>query len=274
MKALAPYLDEFWRDSVEERGIGGLDSISYPPNAPLSVRADWRGKVGAGGTNVVEMQRRCSINSAPASPSSIASTASSSVSMRTWRAPSPARSTIGSSGMARPRSAAARLDRLPMQNAEFAVDEIERLAATAASSRFWCWRCGDAARPAVLLADLCRLRTPRPADRHPCRQQSIAIRHLARLAELLHRGLRRQRRASVAGDQPDHGGRVCQVPGLKVVLIESGVTWLPGSCGDSPSLARFARRDTLGRPPTRRDRPRPFPPDRSSGRETTGLSSV
>jgi uncharacterized protein len=41
--ALTPYLDPFWRDSVEERGIGTLESISYPPGAPITARADFRG---------------------------------------------------------------------------------------------------------------------------------------------------------------------------------------------------------------------------------------
>jgi uncharacterized protein len=42
MRALMPYLEDFWRDSVEERGIASLDSISYPPNAPISARPDFR----------------------------------------------------------------------------------------------------------------------------------------------------------------------------------------------------------------------------------------
>jgi hypothetical protein len=42
MRALIPYLDEFWRDSVEDRGIDSLESISYPPNAPISARPDFR----------------------------------------------------------------------------------------------------------------------------------------------------------------------------------------------------------------------------------------
>ena len=46
MQALLPYLDEYWRDSVVERGIGSLESISYPPNAPLTARPDFRGKNG------------------------------------------------------------------------------------------------------------------------------------------------------------------------------------------------------------------------------------
>ena len=46
MQALLPYLDEQWRDSVIDRGLNSLESISYPPNAPLTARADWRGKGG------------------------------------------------------------------------------------------------------------------------------------------------------------------------------------------------------------------------------------
>ena len=46
MQALLPHLDEYWRDSVVDRGMNSLDSISYPPNAPLTARADWRGKGG------------------------------------------------------------------------------------------------------------------------------------------------------------------------------------------------------------------------------------
>src|SRR5215468_7074077 len=41
MRALMPYLEDFWRDSVEDRGIASLESISYPPNAPISARSDF-----------------------------------------------------------------------------------------------------------------------------------------------------------------------------------------------------------------------------------------
>jgi predicted TIM-barrel fold metal-dependent hydrolase len=46
MAALLPYLDGHWRDSVVDRGLNSLESINYPPNAPLTARADWRGKSG------------------------------------------------------------------------------------------------------------------------------------------------------------------------------------------------------------------------------------
>ena len=43
---LARYMDDHWRDTLEVRGIETWDSISYPPNAPLTSRPDWR-KAGA-----------------------------------------------------------------------------------------------------------------------------------------------------------------------------------------------------------------------------------
>lgn len=43
MKALIPYLDPFWADQVRERGITQLHSQSYPVNAPKTFRADWKG---------------------------------------------------------------------------------------------------------------------------------------------------------------------------------------------------------------------------------------
>ena len=51
-KALFPYLEPYWRDSFQERGIPGFESNSYPPNAPLSARPDFRGKGGSAATDV------------------------------------------------------------------------------------------------------------------------------------------------------------------------------------------------------------------------------
>jgi predicted TIM-barrel fold metal-dependent hydrolase len=56
MRALRPYLDEFWRDSVEDRGIDSLESISYPPNAPLTARPDLRDASNRAATTVTELQ--------------------------------------------------------------------------------------------------------------------------------------------------------------------------------------------------------------------------
>jgi uncharacterized protein len=43
-KALLPYFDDYWREAIVNRGIDrlSLNLTSYPPNAPISARPDWR----------------------------------------------------------------------------------------------------------------------------------------------------------------------------------------------------------------------------------------
>jgi uncharacterized protein len=41
-RALGPYMDEHWRTTVATRGIDTWQSIAYPANAPLTLRPDWR----------------------------------------------------------------------------------------------------------------------------------------------------------------------------------------------------------------------------------------
>ena len=55
IRQLVPHLDEYWRDSVEERGIGSLESSAYPPNAPITARPDWRGENGYAATTAAEL---------------------------------------------------------------------------------------------------------------------------------------------------------------------------------------------------------------------------
>ena len=46
---LLPYLDDHWKEQVVSRAIDGLDLNSYPPNMPFSGRADWRPANGQAG---------------------------------------------------------------------------------------------------------------------------------------------------------------------------------------------------------------------------------
>src|SRR5262249_34620575 len=55
MTALLPYLDEFWRATVVERGINSLETVTYPPNAPLTARPQWRDKNGRAATTAAEL---------------------------------------------------------------------------------------------------------------------------------------------------------------------------------------------------------------------------
>ena len=50
LKALMPYLDDHWRDTAARRGFDELVTISYPSKAPLTVRKDWRDTAGRGAT--------------------------------------------------------------------------------------------------------------------------------------------------------------------------------------------------------------------------------
>ncbi|MCL4065381.1 amidohydrolase [Pseudomonas sp. GX19020] len=43
---LLPYLPEVWQDLITARGILQFDSIAYPNNAPLTCRPDWRDSAG------------------------------------------------------------------------------------------------------------------------------------------------------------------------------------------------------------------------------------
>ena len=50
IRALHPYLSDHWRDVVVQRGVHELESIAYPTNSPLTSRPDWRlpnGKPGS-----------------------------------------------------------------------------------------------------------------------------------------------------------------------------------------------------------------------------------
>jgi predicted TIM-barrel fold metal-dependent hydrolase len=42
IKALLPYMNAFWQESFVARGLDGFDMMSYPLNAPIASRPDWR----------------------------------------------------------------------------------------------------------------------------------------------------------------------------------------------------------------------------------------
>lgn len=52
--ALLPYCDGYWADQFRMRGIDRLDYslTAYPPNAPFSARPDWRPKQGVPGSDL------------------------------------------------------------------------------------------------------------------------------------------------------------------------------------------------------------------------------
>ena len=58
IKALLPYMDDFWRETFLARGIDGFEPGSFPVNAPIAGRPDWRQAKGKPGTDFGQFQRQ------------------------------------------------------------------------------------------------------------------------------------------------------------------------------------------------------------------------
>src|ERR1700722_16907381 len=52
MSVLLPYLDDHWREAVVRRGIDDQATISYPTINPLTFRSDWKDASGKAATSV------------------------------------------------------------------------------------------------------------------------------------------------------------------------------------------------------------------------------
>ena len=57
LAALLPYVENHWRETIVTRGMDELNSISYPANAPLTARADWRPAKGKPAATLEQVRR-------------------------------------------------------------------------------------------------------------------------------------------------------------------------------------------------------------------------
>lgn len=231
IKALLPYLDDFWRDSVEERGIPSLDSVNYPPRAPISARPEWRGSNGLAATDLAQLQQQvfdrwhaslaiCNCLYGVQLLFSEDMALAFARALNDW---------IAKEWLDRDARLRASIV-VPMQNTEFAVDEIERCAK---DRRF------------VQILVLVMQEVPL-GRRHLWPIYAAAERHDLPIG--IHAGsnfrnpptslgwpsfYNEDYAAQAQGFQSQVASLVAEgvfakFPALKVVLLESGVTWLPG----------------------------------------------
>ncbi|MCK8786334.1 amidohydrolase [Roseomonas sp. NAR14] len=231
MRALLPHLEPLWRDTAVERGIDAIESNAYPPGAPITARADWRGADGRAATTLAALQSqaldRWNVATGILNPLfgvqlvfNEDMAAAFARALNDWtRAEWLDRD---------PRLRASIV--VPMHNPEHAVEEIERCAP-------------DRRFVQVLL--LCMGETPL-GRRHWWPVYAAAIRH--GLPVGIHAGSAYRHPVTSVGwpswyledyAAQSQGfqsqlaslvteGAFAKFPDLRVVLLESGVTWLPG----------------------------------------------
>ena len=231
LSALLPYFDDHWRDMVMHRGVHDLDTIAYPRNAPLTALPDWRPPQAKPGADF-EMLRAQALDGFGSSLAICNCLYGVSVLFSEDMAAAFARAV--NDWMAKewldrdPRLRASIV--VPVQNPELAVAEIERCAA-------------DRRFVQVLL--------PSMVDAPLGKRQHWPIYAAAEKHGLpigIHAGSSYRHPvtpvgwpsyytedyvAQAAGMQTQLTSLVCEgvfgrFPGLRVVMIESGFTWLPG----------------------------------------------
>jgi predicted TIM-barrel fold metal-dependent hydrolase len=238
MQALLPYLDDFWREAVEERVINSLETVSYPPNAPLTSRSQWRGSSGRAATSASDLVAQvcdrwhagiaiCNCLYGVSLPFSEDMAAAFTRALNDWLAKE-------------------WLDRDPrlrgsivvsLQNTEYAVDEIERCAKDARFVQILVLAMQEtplgrrALWPVYAAAERNRLPLGIHAGstfRHSTTSLGWPSYYIEDYAS--HTQAFQSQVASLVCE-----GVFAKHPGLKVVLLESGVTWLPAF------LWRFAK---------------------------------
>lgn len=228
---LLPYLDDHWQEQVVSRAIDGLDLTSYPPLMPLAGRADWRPKKGKPGSDF-EMVRTQALDGLGSSHAILNVLYGAQAVFDPYMASAFCKAIndwIAAEWLARDSRLRASI-LVPMQEPDLAVEEIERRAADHRFVSVLVLAQGEALLgrrqywPVYKAAERHKL----PIAIHAGSQYRMAptsigwpsYRYEFYLAEA--QAFQAQVLSLVLE------GVFGKFPGLKVVLCESGVSWLPG----------------------------------------------
>ncbi len=232
LKALHPYLSDHWRDIIIQRGMHELDSISYPVNAPLTCRPDWRLPGGAKPGSDLDALRRHALN--PFQTSIAIANCLYGVQLLFSEDMGAGFAKAVNDWMAKewldkePRLRASIV--VPAQNPELAVEEINRVAPDRRFVQILLLVMGDQPLgkrhywPIYAAAERHGLPIgihAGSAYRHPVTPLGWPAYYTEDYA------------AQSAAFQQGLSSLICEgvftkFPDLKVVLLESGFTWLPG----------------------------------------------
>lgn len=246
LKALLPYYDDYWRDFVSMRGLDGMDLGTYRPSLPIAARDDWRGEEGRGAMSVAAMQEQlldafglelaiCSVLNGASSFFNGYFGAATCKATNDW---------LRHNWLDQDERLRGSI-MVPIQEPELAVEEIDRLAA---DRRF------------------VQIQMPVSGDvpfgrRHYWPIYRAAVRHGLPIA--IHPGGGGRYPQSYIGNHTlyieDYAlqsstmanqmlsliyeGVFAEFPDLKVVMLESGVTWLPAFLTDAENKWMALRRE-------------------------------
>jgi predicted TIM-barrel fold metal-dependent hydrolase len=241
---LLPYLDDHWKEQVVSRAIDGLDLTSYPPNMPLSGRADWRPAAGKPASELAMVQRGafdqlgashaiCNVLYGAQAVFDPYMAAAFCKAINDW---------IVAEWLSRDSRLRASI-MVPMQAPDLAVEEIERRAgddrfvsilvlaqgeALLGRRQYWpVWQAAEKHKlPLAIHAGSQYRGAPSSVGWPSYRYEYYFVEAHAFQAQLL---------------SLIYEGVFGKFPGLKVVLMESGVTWLPGFMWRSDKTWRGVR---------------------------------